>query len=305
MFKNERFISVAFVFFVSVVYFAPAERSTAGPFPAEGVTPDVAVAWATQVIQSQNHTSAENILGAVDGQWAVGSSGGGTITVSFGTPITNGPGPDFAVWENGFYVSQDRLYVELGYVDVSSDGQTWVTFPSVFLDEPEANLLVDPTQVYNLAGNYIANFVPDEQKQGVPFDLEDLADLPEVQSGSVNLYSIQYVRLRDIIGVSEGGNSHDQATYLGYSENHWIDDGISYGGGADWDAVGVIHTFQLTADFNGDSRVDLIDLLILQDAWLSQPSDTHWNPVCDLYRCDYEIINLFDYAVFAEQWLLP
>jgi hypothetical protein len=305
MLKTNHYLLIAFVLFVSFVVMPHASKSTAGSFPAKGVTPDVAVAWATEVIESNHHSPADNILGAVDGQWAIGFPGGGTITVSFDKPITNGPGPDFAVWENGFAVQEGLLFVELAYVNVSSDGNTWVTFPSVFLEDPNANLIADPTEIYNLAGNYIAHYVSDEHKQGTPFDLEDLMNLSEVQSGQVDLNTIQYVRLRDILGVSEGGNAYDQATYFGYAENHVIDDGISYGGGADWDAVGVINEFKLSADFNGDLRVDWLDLWILQNAWLSQPSDSHWNPLCDLFSSKYDMINFHDYTVFTDQWLLP
>ena len=46
---------------------------------------------------------AENAIGAPDGTYGVTCLGdGGVATLTFGSAISNGPGPDFAVFENGF-----------------------------------------------------------------------------------------------------------------------------------------------------------------------------------------------------------
>ena len=82
-----------------------AANALAGPFSDTGVKPDVVNAWATTVVDFQNQGTASNILGAVDGSWAIGSPGGGWISVGFDQSITNGTGADFAVWENGFGTS--------------------------------------------------------------------------------------------------------------------------------------------------------------------------------------------------------
>ena len=219
----------------------------AGPYPQHGVTPDVAKYWASEVIGYNNYLLPQNILGAVDGQWAVGSPAEGWITVRFDKPITNGPGYDFAVWENGFKLSSGRIYAELGYVDVSSDGQNWVTFPSVYLDAQSGTPYVDPTNVYNLAGNYEANYIPIEKREGTPFDLDDILNTDAVINGIVDPNNIVYVRLRDILGAGEGGSNYDYATYFGYPEDHLIYDGPSYHGGADWDAIGVINAVPIPA----------------------------------------------------------
>jgi hypothetical protein len=225
--------------FICGVFFG--STAFAGLFPPTGVTPDVAVAWATYVVGSANQGTADNILGAVDGSWAVGNPGGGWITVGFDRAITNRPGADFAVWENSFGTAP-LSYAELGYVDVSTDGVNWVEFPSIFFDDG-GNLpnYVDVTDVYNLAGSYWASYMPDADKQGVPFDLDDIMNTPEVLAGLVDPYEINFVRIRDIIGAGEGGSNYDQATYFGYANDNLIYDAISYGGGADWDAVGVIN----------------------------------------------------------------
>ena len=57
---------------------------------------------------------------------------GGSITLGFNTPIANGPGADFAVFENGFLSGGSGLaFLELATVAVSSDGVHFFTFPDV------------------------------------------------------------------------------------------------------------------------------------------------------------------------------
>jgi hypothetical protein len=287
----------------------------AGPFPEHGVTPEVAVAWATVVIESQNQSPASNILGPVDSNWAIGYPGGGMITVGFGAPIYNGPGSDFAVWENAFLVdgNQGTIFAELGFIDVSTDGNNWVTFPSIYLDDPNEYTNIDPTNVYNLAGNYISHYVPVENREGTPFDLDDILNTSEVISGLVDPDEINYIRIRDIIGAGAGGQNYDQATYFSCAQcdiNHRISDGdplvdLGGGGGADWDAVGVINTLRLAADFNQSQNVDLVDLIIFSQAWQSQPGDDNWKTECDIFSSVTDVINLADFAVFAGQWLKP
>lgn len=56
----------------------------------------------------------------------------GVLTVGFGgNTILDGPGVDFVVFENPFVYGSmsDKVFSELGEVSVSSDGETWVTFP--------------------------------------------------------------------------------------------------------------------------------------------------------------------------------
>lgn len=59
---------------------------------------------------------------------------GGHIILDFGEPIWNGPGADFTVFENVFYIGGDpeRRFMEPAVVSVSQDGQVWHTFPVFF-----------------------------------------------------------------------------------------------------------------------------------------------------------------------------
>ena len=92
------------------------------------------VAWATDY---QNYLAGTD----VDATWqtpgkALGPPGdtydivslgnGGQITMTFAQPITDGAGADFAVFENAF----SDTYLELAFVEVSSDGVNFFRFPT-------------------------------------------------------------------------------------------------------------------------------------------------------------------------------
>jgi hypothetical protein len=71
--------------------------------------------------------------GTVEGSTDVVSlGGGGELIVSFEpNAIVDGPGVDFIVFENPFWINgnPDDLYDEPGEVSVSEDGVNWVAFP--------------------------------------------------------------------------------------------------------------------------------------------------------------------------------
>lgn len=67
----------------------------------------------------------------------------GWITLSFSETIRDANGYDFVVFENGFTSVYDtsggsisgQMFAELGYVEVSSNGEDFVRFPSVSLTQ--------------------------------------------------------------------------------------------------------------------------------------------------------------------------
>src|SRR5262245_18399306 len=62
---------------------------------------------------------AANALGpAASGNGTVSLGDGGSFILTFAAPIMNGPGADFAVFENGF-LSGGGIFAELGHVEVS------------------------------------------------------------------------------------------------------------------------------------------------------------------------------------------
>ena len=169
-------------------------------------------------------------IGVPGGTFDVVSLGdGGVATLTFASPICNGVGPDFAVFENGFVNAQDPTvyFLELAFVEVSSDGMSFFRFPAIsHVTELGANGCIDPEQIHNFAGKYEAFYV-------TPFDLDDVEDNPLLDKNHVT-----HVRLVDVVGCSDP----QYATYD--SEGHVVVESwpTPFGSsGFDLDAVGVIH----------------------------------------------------------------
>ena len=156
---------------------------------------------------------------------------GGTATLTYSQPFGDVPGPDFAVFENGFAVFGNSFassFLELAHVDVSSDGVNFFRFSSTSLTAPSTTPStggsVDPTNVRNLAGKYTAGF-------GTPFDLAELRNI----SPLLDIQRITHVRVIDVIGT----NDPTLASYDG--AGHIIIDPYPtpyFSGGFDLDAVG-------------------------------------------------------------------
>ena len=119
---------------------------------------------------------------------AVSLGDGGMATLTFGTPIANGDGFDFAVFENSF----DDYFLELAVVEVSSDGEHFVRFPATSLTQTRTQIggtgRVDATFINNLAGKYRVGY-------GTPFDLEELRD-----STNIDIDNITHIRIIDVVG---------------------------------------------------------------------------------------------------------
>ena len=172
-------------------------------------------------------------LGVPGGTMDVVSLGdGGTATLTFESPICNGTGSDFAVFENGFANAQnpDTWALELGFVEVSSDGVNFFRFPAVTYVQTETQLgnagSIVPAQLHNFASKYGAFY-------GTPFDLDEVED-----NALLDKNRITHVRIVDVVGNID-------PLYATYdSEGHTINDPWPTGfasSGMDLDAVGVIH----------------------------------------------------------------
>ncbi len=158
---------------------------------------------------------------------------GGTATLTFARPIINGPGWDFAVFENGF----SDTYLELAFVEVSSNGTDFVRFAATSLTQTDTQIdgfgAVDATKLNNLAGKYRAQY-------GTPFDLDELADEPWL-----DINAVTHVRLVDVVGcIQDAYATHD---HLGNKVNDpW---NTPFGSsGFDLDGVGVIHELATSVD---------------------------------------------------------
>lgn len=150
----------------------------------------------------------------------------GYALLTFNPPIVNKTGPDFAVFENSF----GDFFLELAFVEVSSDGENFVRFPAVtFVPENvqvETFGTIDARLIHNFAGKYRMGF-------GTPFDLEDLRD-----STNVDLNRITHIIIRD------AGGSIDPLFATYDSQGHKVNDPWPTPfdtGGFDLDAIGVIH----------------------------------------------------------------
>lgn len=135
----------------------------------------------------------------------------GRITLTFDTPITDGPGDDFAAYENGFVVgtaSNQLDFLEFAYVEVSSNGTDFVRFDSASRRVATVGSFVGQRadEIGGLAGKDLAGY-------GTPFDLSVLKNKPEVRSGAVNLAKITSVRLIDIQGDGNDLDSFGRPIY--------------------------------------------------------------------------------------------
>lgn len=154
----------------------------------------------------------------------------GRVTMTFDPPITDGPGADFAVFENGF-ISGALVFAELAYIEVSSDGVHFIRFDTHALQpgNPGAYGSLSPALFNNLAGTQPAFW-------GTPFDLRELMYREEVLYGLVDLSRITHVRVIDIVGDASAVDSFG---------NFIFDATPTWGsGGFDFDAIGVIHQAQ-------------------------------------------------------------
>lgn len=101
---------------------------------------------------------------------------GGTVTVAFeGNAIVDGPGPDFIVFENAFFVSGDpeQPFAELGTVAVSDDGDTWHEFPCTATAAPFGQCSGARPVFANADGNDLDPLDP-AVAGGDAYDLADL-----------------------------------------------------------------------------------------------------------------------------------
>lgn len=199
----------------------------------------VFIGWATGVSIIRGPLNIQNIPlgyasygvesegeGVPDGISVVSLGDGGEAIVTFDLPITNGTGPDFAIFENGFTDN----YMEFAFVEVSSDGLNFFRFPSVSeipIDIQLSNFsFSDCRYVHNLAGKYKQNY-------GTPFDLQDLIGI-----SGLDLNQITHIKLIDVVGCINPLYATTD------SQGNIINDPYPTefeSGGFDLDAIGVIH----------------------------------------------------------------
>ncbi len=188
-----------------------------------------------------NFGTTSDATGASDGTiLSLGDNGQATLT--FNGLLYDGPGADFAVFENSF--SDD--FLELAFVEVSSDGNNFFRFPATSTTPDTVQIdgfgSVDATHLNNLAGKYRAQY-------GTPFDLAEL-------DGTIGLdvNAISHVRVIDCIGFIDSA----YATFDQFG--HPINDPFPtpFGsGGFDLESVAAIHILPSTAIAEAEQTVVL------------------------------------------------
>jgi len=258
----------------------------------------------------------------------------GQITLDFsadGDVISNKKGYDFAIFENGFVansagsdeIAVGQSFVELAYVEVSTNGVDFVRFPSVSLTPAPTGirpteeypcgeypfLTLGVSNLFNLAGKHTNTPV---NCSGTPFDLNDLVNDPLV-GDKVFLDDIRYIRIIDIPGH---GYYYDQAYSASFLDPFTrplynifgIDNPIYDGwptdetGGFDLDAVGVLEEQEYSADINLDGLVDLYDFVLFASSWEKNFGEDGWIERCNMALPRDTVINLDDLLVFVSEW---
>lgn len=129
-----------------------------------------------------------NAVGIADNK-VVSLGDSGVALLTFDVPIRNNVGPDFLVFENGF----SGNYLELAFVEVSSDGIHFFRFPAI--SNRSITKQIGPYDtfgevdgLYNLAGKYEVNY-------GTPFDVNELPD-----TNVLDKFNIRFVKIVDVVG---------------------------------------------------------------------------------------------------------
>ena len=196
------------------------------------------VNWATNcsvIIGQEDISNPQSVLASAgDSTMAIGAPGNGVVSLgdggyavlTFERPIINGNGWDFAIFENSF----SNTFLELGLVEVSSDGLNYFQFESTSFTQDTLQIdafgTINPEMINNLAGKYRATF-------GTPFDLEELA----FEQG-LDVNNITHIKIIDVIGsIDPAIGTYDQFGNI-------INDPFPTpfpSSGFDLDAIGVIH----------------------------------------------------------------
>jgi hypothetical protein len=236
------FLLFTFCFFKAQAQFAP-QAGLAGSTAIKSNS-SLFVGWATQChIERGALDIANKSLGVVtagDSNMAIGAANGSVVSLgdsgiavlTFAHPIYNGAGPDFAVFENGFRDPTDsqQAFLELAFVEVSSDGVNFFRFPSTSNTQnnvqiPGSGVYMDAREINNLAGKYVSGY-------GTPFDLEDVGGIV-----GLDVNNIISIRLVDVVG-SIGANASQDNTGRVINDPYTTDFPT---GGFDLDAVGAIY----------------------------------------------------------------
>lgn len=218
--------------------------------------------WQDISNKSLGYTSVGDTLsptGKAGENGVVSLGDGGYAICTFSSVIKNGAGFDFAVFENAF----NDEFLELAFVEVSSDGENFFRFPAHSLTDTIVQTgtfgYTDATKINNLAGKYRGGY-------GTPFDLEELAGI-----AGLDINNVTHIKVIDVVGsINDEYATRDSA-------GNKINDPFPTpfpSGGFDLDAIGVIHQQPLSVDQDLGFQIELFPNPILRGETLQiQPKD--------------------------------
>ena len=242
--KCKVIVSVIVIVFLQTITLAQSFAPEPEEMGSDAIYKDssIFIGWASDISITRGPMNIlEPSLGltnygsAIDGSFiadnnVISLGDGGQAIATFAEAIVNGPGPDFAVFENGFA----NHYMEVAFVDVSSDGINYSRFESISETPTDVQIdnfsYSDCRYLYNLAGKYRVFF-------GTPFDLEELSG-----TAGLDINHITHIKIIDVVGsITPDTGSYD-------SQGNIINDPYPTpfeSGGFDLDAIGVIHSTNL------------------------------------------------------------
>ena len=207
------------------------------------------VAWATGITVERGFVNITNPNLTANGSNkatfglpsdALGFPDGGVVSLgdagyailTFASPIYDGEGFDFAVFENG-----GPAFLELAVVEVSSNGQDFFRFPAHSQTQTTTQIggfsTPSATYLHNIAGKYSANF-------GTPFDISEIPD-----NTLLDKNNITHVKVIDVVGSIDPDYATLDAFGNAINEAHPTP---FHSCGFDLQAVGVINQATLSRD---------------------------------------------------------
>jgi hypothetical protein len=173
-----------------------------------------------------SYGNSVDALGIADNT-VVSIGDGGQATFYLSSPIYNGASWDFAVFEN----AMNDNFLELAFVEVSSNGIDFYRFPSHSLTQDSVQIVafgsLEPTKINGFAGKYRALY-------GTPFDLSELDSV-----STLDIMNIVAIRIVDVIGSIDTMQSYD--SYGNLVNDPWPTPFNS--SGFDLDALGIIYDY--------------------------------------------------------------
>jgi hypothetical protein len=243
--RCEIYANRAKVFLIIIAITSACALAVADPFVDSvvsvtfGAAADPAFADPQRVLGPPEAFDALGLGGSTD---VLNLGLGGSVTVQFvDNVIYNGPGPDFTVFENPFYIggSFEQVYLEPGYVEVSDDGVHFVQFPCDYVvqspplqDDPHPSHYLGFAGVHPVFSNSANGISPLDPavSGGDTFDLADIA--AEASAQGIDLDNIRFIRITDVY-IKQGKDSQGD-----------IIPGTNYPtpNGFDLDAISALHS---------------------------------------------------------------